>query len=76
MADYTQQIDDLKAVAAICEKHTIANPQGVHANYPRWPRAWEACELVWKNYLDMKTMEGASDEEDRKTVIDEARRLR
>lgn len=76
MADYAVQIEDLKAAAAICEQHTMPNPEGVHLTYPRWPNAWAACEIVWRNYLDMQTMLGDNAEDDRQTVIDEARTLR
>jgi hypothetical protein len=76
MADYSQQIDDLKAAAEICERHTIATPANVHTNYPRWPVAWEACEVVWRSYLNMQTMDGANDEVERNTIIDEASKLR
>jgi hypothetical protein len=76
MADYFQQIQDLKAAAEICQKHTITTPvNGVQTSYPRWPWAWKACEVVWRNYLDMQTMMGANDEEDRNTVINEASKL-
>lgn len=77
MADYAQQIDDLKVAAEICERHTITTlVNGVQSNYPRWPEAWKACEVVWRNYLDLKTMEAAAAEADRQTVITEASKLR
>ena len=77
MADYSQQVDDLKVAAEICHRHTIEIPvNGIQPDYPRWPEAWKACEVVWRNYLDMKTMEGHGAEADRMTVITEARRLR
>ena len=78
MANYSQAIDDLKAAAEICQRHVITTSvNGVNSEYPRWPQAWAACEVVWRNYLDMKTMaEDGSDNDDRRTVIQEARRLR
>jgi hypothetical protein len=77
MADYSHQIDDLKAAAAICERHTIATEvNGVQSSYPRWPEAWAACETVWRNYLDMQTMAGENDEGDRLFIIHEASKLR
>lgn len=73
VADYSQQVADLNAAAEICEQHRITTPvNGVQTEYPRWPAAWEACEVVWRNYLDMKTMEGDSTETDRDEVIREA----
>ena len=76
MADYSQQIEDLKAAAEICQRHVIKTPvNGIQPEYPRWPNAWEACEVVWRNYLEMKTMDGI-DEESRYTVMREAYRLR
>jgi hypothetical protein len=77
VADYAQQIDDLKAAAAICERHVITSPvNGIQPDYPRWPEAWKACEKVWRVYLDMSTVEGEAAEADRHTVIMEAGRLR
>jgi hypothetical protein len=77
VTDYSAQIDDLKAAAAICERHTITTAvNGANSSYPRWPTAWEACEVVWRNYLDMKSMEGDSAEVDRETVVIEAGKLR
>jgi sugar/nucleoside kinase (ribokinase family) len=77
MADYSQQIADLLAAAEICQRHTITTPvNGIYAEYPRWPEAWKACEVVWRNYLDIQTMAGVDDEADRRTAINEARRLR
>lgn len=79
MADlaYMQQIDDLKAAAAICNEHRIVTPiNGIQPEYPRWSAAWEACEVVWRNYLDMQTMAmDGSDDADRAAVIVESRRL-
>jgi hypothetical protein len=76
MADYSQQIVDLVAAADICMSHTITSEvNGVYPQYPRWPKAWEACEIVWRNYLDVQTMAGPTDEADRNTVILEARKL-
>jgi hypothetical protein len=80
MADYySQQVQDLQAAADICHRHVMTNQvNGIDLsnNYPRWPEAWSACEVVWRNYLDSQTMSGPNDEADRQTVIDEARRLR
>jgi hypothetical protein len=77
MADYSQQIANLQAAAEICQKHTIMSPvNGVSSEYPRWPTAWKACELVWRDYLEIKTMAGPNDEADREAVISEARKLR
>lgn len=77
MADYSQQIDDLKVAAEICERHTITTlVNGVQSTYPRWPEAWKACEVVWRNYLDLQTMMDGGSEADRKTVIEEASKLR
>ena len=77
MADYAQQINDLNEAAEICQIHIIKTPvNGIQPDYPRWPEAWAACEVVWRNYLDMQTMAGDSDERDRETVLSEARRLR
>lgn len=76
MADYSQQIDDLQASAAICERHTITTPvNGIQPAYPRWPEAWKACEVVWRNYLELRTMRD-SDVDDREQVVQEAMRLR
>lgn len=76
MADYSQQMADLQAAADICQQHVIKTPvNGVQSEYPRWPEAWAACEKVWRNYLDMKTLE-AIDEDDRRVIIDESNRLR
>lgn len=76
MADYSTQIADLKASAEICQQHVITSPvNGIQPEYPRWPEAWAACEVVWRNYLELKTMDGSGDE-DRMTVIREARRLK
>jgi hypothetical protein len=81
--DYSQQIADLKAAAAICERHTITRPvNGIQPAYPRWPNAWAACEKVWRDYLELQTLDGPDGEQnqkalqDRQTVIDEARKLR
>jgi hypothetical protein len=78
MADYSQQVADLANAAMICERHVITTSvNGVNSDYPRWPNAWAACEVVWRSYLDMKTMaEDGSDDDDRNTVIREARRLK
>ena len=77
MTDYSQQIADLQAAADICQHHVITQAvNGIQPEYPRWTTAWAACEVVWRNYLDMKTMEGSGDEDDRRTVIREAARLR
>jgi hypothetical protein len=78
MADYSQQIADLNTAATICAKpeHQITEPvNGHNSTYPRWPEAWKACEVVWRNYLDMKTMDGDGAESDRQTVLIEAGRL-
>lgn len=75
-ADYSQQIDDLKAAADICQKHVITTSiNGVTSEYPRWPQAWAACEVVWRNWLDMQTMK-ESDVDDRGFVNFEASKLR
>lgn len=78
MADYSQQIADLQAAADICQRHVITTPvNGVNSEYPRWPNAWSACEIVWRNYLEMQTVAtDGSDDADRQTVIQEARILR
>jgi hypothetical protein len=78
VADYSIQIEDLKAAAAVCQQHVITEPvNGVQSSYPRWPSAWAACETVWRNYLDMKTMApDGSDDADRAAVILEATRLK
>lgn len=78
MSDYSLQIEDLKAAAEVCERHVITEQvNGVQSSYPRWPEAWEACETVWRNYLDMKTMApDGSDDADRALVILEAGRLK
>ena len=73
MADYSQAIDDLRVAAEICEKHVIND--SYKATYPRWPNAWAACEVVWRYYLETKTMD-AIDEEDRQAVMREAYKLR
>jgi hypothetical protein len=76
VADYSQQISDLNAAAEICEQHRITTPvNGIQPEYPRWPEAWQACEVVWRNYLDMKTMESDGAEADRDIVINEARKF-
>jgi hypothetical protein len=77
MADYSADIQNLNVAAEICKTHEITTQvNGVVTTYPRWPTAWAACEVVWRNYLDMKTMEGSGDEDDRRTVMIEAARLR
>ena len=78
MADYSQQLDALQAAAEVCERHTIkASVNGVQPDYPRWPAAWAACERVWRAWLEVQTMaRDGSDDEDRRMVLDEARRLR
>jgi hypothetical protein len=76
MADYSQQIADLQAAADICQQHVLGPVKGKQVEYPRWPNAWAACEIVWRNYLEMKTMDGDNSERDRDIVIDEARRLK
>jgi len=76
MADYSLQIEELKAAAEICKRHVIKEPiNGIQPEYPRWSNAWDACEVVWRNYLEMKTL-ASEDEEDRRTVIYEAYKLR
>jgi hypothetical protein len=77
MADYSQQIADLQEAADICIQHTLGPVNRVQPQYPRWPNAWAACEVVWRQYLEMKTMApDGSDNEDRETVIREADKLR
>ena len=77
MADYSQQIDDLKAAEEICQRHIITTPvNGVQPAYPRWSNAWTACETVHRDWLEMNTMNGADDEDDRQAVMREAQRLR
>lgn len=77
MADYSQQVDQLNEAANICWLHVITTPvNGIQPEYPRWPEAWAACEIVWRNYLDMRTMDESDDEKDRRTVILEAKRLK
>jgi len=77
VADYSQQIADLLAAAEICQRHTITSPvNGIYPEYPRWPEAWKACEVVWQKFLDLQTMSGVDDETERETVITEARKLR
>lgn len=76
MADYAIQTEQLTEAAEICDRHKIVSTNGVTTNYPRWPNAWAACEIVWRNYLEMKTMDQPNDESDREIVIDEANRLR
>lgn len=76
MADYSQQIADLQAAADICLQHVIKSPvNGVQPDYPRWSNAWAACEVVWRNYLESRTID-ENDEADWRAVITEARRLR
>jgi hypothetical protein len=76
MADYSVQIEHLINAAKICEQHEIESTNGIKTYYPRWPVAWEACEIVWRNYLDMKTMDGKNDERDRQIIINEANQMR
>jgi sugar/nucleoside kinase (ribokinase family) len=77
LADYSAQIADLLAAAEICQRHTITTAvNGIYPEYPRWPAAWAACEVVWRNYLDAQTMAGVDDEAERETVLKEARKLR
>lgn len=78
MADYSMQIAELIAAAEVCQRHTIIMPvNGIQPQYPRWPEAWKACEIVWRNYLEMQTMaQDGSDERDRRNVMIEAYRLR
>lgn len=77
MADYSQQVADLQAAATICERHKITQGvNGIQPDYPRWPEAWAACEIVWRNYLDMETMNHEGDEADRPAILIEAGKLR
>jgi hypothetical protein len=77
LADYSVQIADLLAAAEICQRHTITSPvNGIYPEYPRWPEAFKACEVVWRNYLDAQTMAGVDDDAERETVLKEARKLR
>lgn len=79
MADlaYFDQIQQLRTAAEICDRHRITDPvNGIQPDYPRWPEAFAACEIVWRNYLDLQTLEGANDEADRETVMREAGKLR
>jgi hypothetical protein len=77
MADYSQQIAELNAAAEICRHHAITRPvNGIQPAYPRWPEAFKACEAVWRAYLEVKTMSGPHDEDDRQAVINEASKLR
>ena len=77
MADYSAQIDDLKAAEEICQRHVITMPvNGVQSSYPRWSNAWTACETVHRNWLEMNTMNDAVDEDDRQAVMRESYKLR
>ena len=75
--DYTEQVDQLKVAAEVCQKHVITtHVNGVQPDYPRWPNAWAACEVVWRAYLDLLTIEGEGAEEEHGIVMDEASRLK
>jgi hypothetical protein len=77
VADYSQQIEDLQGAADICMQHTLGAVNKVQPQYPRWPNAWAACETVWREYLEMRTMAAdGSDNEDRETIIREAHKFR
>ncbi len=74
--DLTEQIDQLKAAAEICQKHTLPPVNGVQPDYPRWPNAWKDCEIVWRVYLDLQTIDKQNAEEEHGVVLDEADRLK
>ena len=77
MADYSQQIDDLKAAEEICQRHVITAPvNGVQSSYPRWPNAFAGCEKIHQWWLETETMKNSGDEDDRQAVMREAYRLR
>jgi hypothetical protein len=77
MADYSQQIDDLKAAEEICQRHVItATVNGMQSSYPRWPNAFAGCEKIHRWWLETETMKNAGDEDDYQAVAREARRLR
>jgi hypothetical protein len=77
MADYSQQIDDLKAAEEICQRHVITETvNGVQSSYPRWPNAFSSCEKVHQWWLETETMKNSGDEEDRQAVMRESARLR
>jgi hypothetical protein len=78
LMDYSQQMADLANAALICARpeHQIMTPvNGVYSTYPRWPEAWKACEVVWRWYLESKTIT-PDDKDDYQAVAREARRLR
>jgi hypothetical protein len=76
MADYSKQMADLANAALICEQHAIIRPvNGVQPEYPRWPEAWKSCEVVWRWFLESKTIT-PDDKDDYQTVAREARKLR
>jgi hypothetical protein len=77
VADYSQQIADLQVAADICMQHTLGAVNKIQPQYPRWPNTWTACETVWREYLEVKTMApDGSDNEDRETAIREADKFR
>jgi hypothetical protein len=74
MADYSQQIDDLRTAEEICQRHVITTTvNGVQSSYPRWPNAYaNACEKIHAWWLETETMKNSGDEEDRQAVMREA----
>lgn len=76
MTDYSQQIADLQTAAQICIEHRLTEPVNgtPRPDYPAWPNAWKACEVVWRNHLELETMKD-SDVDDRNFVNLEAQRL-
>ena len=77
MADYSQQIDQIREAEEVCQRHVITTSvNGVQSSYPRWPNAFAGCEIIHQWWLETETMKNASDEDDRNVVILEAYRLK
>ena len=77
MADYSVQIEELKAAAERCQRHVIKEPvNGIQPEYPRWPNAFAGCERIHQWWLETETMKNSGDEDDRQAVMREAYKLR
>jgi hypothetical protein len=76
MADYSQQIDELKAANEVCKRHVITTPiNGIQPEYPRWPTAFAECERVHRWWLEMETLKDDSAQDDLNTVLHESQRI-
>jgi hypothetical protein len=77
--DHSDQVEEFRAAVTICSKpeYQITTPvNGIKPEYPRWPEAFKACEEIWRAHLEWENKGGEHAEEDRETVVHEARKLR